>query len=127
MAKAVRLYNSAGSEQYYPITITNEVYTEDKERLSDIIVGLRGEVNNIDNRCLEIEIEFSTIKSDNDTIYNRLNEFEDRVTDNEININTINADLATIKNDIIQLKNSVNQFRGIIDDLDQRINKLETA
>lgn len=126
MAKAVRIYNKEGDVLYYPVTIANEVYFEDGQKLNNIINGLQATAVDVSDRCLEVELELSNIMSDNATRDMYITDFENRLTDTEININTINADLATIKSDITQLKNSVELFRGIIDDLDQRILALET-
>lgn len=126
MAKAVRIYNKEGDVLYYPVTIANEVYFEDGQRLNNIINGLQATAVDVSDRCLEVELELSNMKSDNATRDMYITDFENRLTDTEISINTINSDLATIKSDITQLKNSVELFRGIIDDLDQRIGALET-
>lgn len=127
MAKAVRIYNKEGDILYYPVTIANEVYFEDGQKLNNIINGLQSTAVDVSDRCLEVELELSNMKSDNATRDLYITDLDDRLTDTEININTINTDLATIKSDITQLKNSVELFRGIIDDLDQRIGALETA
>lgn len=126
MAKAVRIYNKEGDILYYPVTIANEVYFEDGQRLNNIINGLQATAVDVSDRCLEVELSLSNMMSDNATRDMYISDFENRLTDTEISINTINSDLATIKSDIIQLKNSVELFRGIIDDLDQRIGALET-
>lgn len=126
MAKAVRIYNKEGDVLYYPVTIANEVYFEDGQKLNNIINGLQATAVDVSDRCLEVELSLSSEQSNNYTRDLRLTDLDDRLTNAEISINTINSDLATIKSDIIQLKNSVELFRGIIDDLDQRIGALET-